>query len=59
MCLADTVAAAEDLATQTKISFDPLPAIVDMVDAAESPPALVHEQWGDNVILDSFIEESK
>ena len=57
VCLADTRAAAEDLATQTKISFDPLPAIVDMVGAAESPPALVHEQWGDNVILDSLFEE--
>ena len=52
VCLAETRAGAEDLAAQTGLSFDPLPAVVDMLEAVDKPPALVHDDWDDNVILD-------
>lgn len=58
VCLADNRAAAEDLVAKTQISFDPLPPVVEMLDAVENPPALVHDDWGDNVILDSRFEEN-
>ena len=58
VCLAETRAGAEDLAAQTGLSFDPLPAVVDMLEAVDKPPALVHDDWDDNVILDSRFEEN-
>ncbi|PPR12028.1 MAG: Caffeine dehydrogenase subunit alpha [Alphaproteobacteria bacterium MarineAlpha11_Bin1] len=58
VCLADTRAAAEDLAEKTEISFDPLPPVIQMLEAVEDHPALVHDDWVDNVILDSRFEEN-
>ena len=57
MCVAPTRAEAEDLADQTQISFEELPAVVDMLQARTNPPALVHEEWGDNVFLESLVED--
>src|SRR6185295_9517468 len=51
MCVAATRAEAEDLADLTEISFEEIPAVVDMLEARTNPPALVHEEWGDNVFL--------
>ena len=58
VCLAETRAAAEDLAARVDLSFDTLPPVVDMLDAADDPPARVHDDWDDNVILDSLFEEN-
>ena len=49
MCVAPTRAEAEDLADATEVDFEELPAVVDMLEARLNPPALVHEQWGDNI----------
>jgi carbon-monoxide dehydrogenase large subunit len=57
MCVAPTRAEAEDLADLTEISFEELPAVVDMLEARNNPPALVHEEWGDNVFLESLVED--
>ena len=38
MCVAPTRAEAEDLADQVEISFEELPAVVDMLDARLKPP---------------------
>src|ERR1051325_3365876 len=57
MCVAPTRAQAEDLADQVHIDFDELPAVVDMLEARARPPALVHEEWGDNVFLESLTED--
>ena len=57
VCVAPTRAEAEDLADQTEISFEELPAVVDMLQARTAPPALVHDEWGDNVFLESLVED--
>ena len=57
MCVAATRAEAEDLADQTEIAFEELPAVVDMLEARTKPPALVHEHWGDNVFLESMVDD--
>ena len=56
MCVAPTRAEAEDLAAQVFVDYDELPAVVDMLAARESGTALVHEDWGDNVFLETFVD---
>ena len=57
MCVAQTRAESEDLADLTEISLEELPAVVDMLEARLNPPALVHEDWGDNVFLESLVDD--
>jgi len=57
MCVAPTRAEAEDLADQTEVELEELPAIVDMIEARTRPPALVHEHWGDNVFLETLWDD--
>jgi carbon-monoxide dehydrogenase large subunit len=57
MCVAATRAEAEDLADQVELDLEELPAVVDMIEARTNPPALVHEHWGDNVFLESFVDD--
>ncbi|MCC8393796.1 xanthine dehydrogenase family protein molybdopterin-binding subunit [Paraburkholderia sp. MMS20-SJTR3] len=56
MCVAATRAQAEDLAAQVFVDFEELPAVVDMLDARRDDSALVHEPWGDNVFLETFVD---
>ena len=56
MCVAPTRAQAEDLADQVELDLEELPAVVDMLEARTRPPALVHEEWGDNVFLESLVD---
>lgn len=57
MCVAATRAEAEDIAAQVIVEIDDLPAVVDMLAARSAhPPALVHEDWGDNVFLHTHID---
>ena len=56
-CIAPTRAQAEDLAQAVYADIDELPAVVDMRDARLAPPALVHEEWGDNLFLESFVDD--
>jgi carbon-monoxide dehydrogenase large subunit len=55
-CLATTRAEAEDLAATVELDIEALPAITDMVRARDADAALVHEEWGDNVFLETFVE---
>jgi len=57
MCVAATRAEAEDLADQVELDLEELPAVVDMLEARTAPPALVHEEWGDNVFLEWVTED--
>jgi carbon-monoxide dehydrogenase large subunit len=57
MCVGPTRAHAEDLADEVGLELEELPAVVDMVQARTNPPALVHEQWGDNVFLESLVDD--
>ena len=56
VCVGDSRAEAEDLAQEVMIEFDELAPVIDML-AARTPDApLVHEQWGDNVALETFLD---
>ena len=57
MCVAPTRAEAEDLADQVELDLEELPAVVDMLEARTRPPAFVHEHWGDNIFLESFVDD--
>ena len=56
-CIAPNRAQAEDLAQAVYADIEELPAVVDMCDARLAPPALVHEEWGDNLFLESFVDD--
>ncbi|MGZ5842960.1 MAG: xanthine dehydrogenase family protein molybdopterin-binding subunit [Xanthobacteraceae bacterium] len=56
MCVAPTRAQAEDIADTVQLDFEELPAIHDMLAAREPASALVHEHWGDNVFLETFVD---
>jgi aerobic carbon-monoxide dehydrogenase large subunit len=56
MCLAATRAEAEDIAASVELDFEPLPAVHDMRTARDAGTALVHEDWSDNVFLESLFE---
>src|SRR5262245_5013396 len=57
MCVAPTRAAAEDLADLVELDLEELPAVVDMIEARTRPAARVHEEWGDNVFLESLADD--
>jgi len=56
VCVADTRAQAEDLAAAVQVEFAELPAVVDMLAARQPGATLVHEAWGDNVVLETRVE---
>jgi aerobic carbon-monoxide dehydrogenase large subunit len=56
MCLADTRAEAEDVASAVTLDLEELPAVHDMLAARTAGSALLHEHWGDNVFLETFVE---
>ncbi len=57
MCVAPTRAQAEDIAALVELQIDDLPAVVDMLAArSATPPALVHDEWGDNVFLHTDVK---
>jgi carbon-monoxide dehydrogenase large subunit len=51
MVVAEDRARAEDALERIEAEWDPRPAVVDMVAAAEPGSALVHEDWGTNVAV--------
>ncbi|MBM3596993.1 MAG: xanthine dehydrogenase family protein molybdopterin-binding subunit [Alphaproteobacteria bacterium] len=53
-CLGATRAEAEDLAEQVELDLADLPAVHDMEQAKAPGAPLVHEEWGDNIVLDSL-----
>ena len=55
-CIAPSRALAEDLAQLVYADIDELPAVVDMVGARIAPPALVHDEWGDNIFLETMVD---
>ena len=57
MCVAPTRAQAEDIADQVELDLEELPAVVDMLAARQDPPALVHDEWGDNVFLETLVDD--
>ena len=55
-CSGDTRAEAEDLAAEVGVTWKELPVVSDMLRAREAGAPLLHEQWGDNVFLESFVD---
>jgi carbon-monoxide dehydrogenase large subunit len=56
MCVAATRGEAEDLAAAVTLDIEELPAVHDMLEARKSNAVLVHEHWGDNVFLETFVD---
>jgi len=56
VCIAASRAEAEDVAERIAVDFDELPAVSDMARARDAGAPLVHEEWGDNVFLDSLVD---
>ena len=55
-CIGPNRACAEDLAQQVFVDFDELPAVVDPLAARKNPSSLVHDEWGDNIFLETFVD---
>src|SRR5215470_13923668 len=55
-CIAPSRGEAEDLANSVTVEFEVLPAVVDAPREMRSSPALIHEQWGDNLYLERVLE---
>lgn len=56
MCLGATRAQAEDAAAGIDVHFEELPAVSDMLAGQRSDAPLVHEDWGDNIYLESSFD---
>ena len=57
VCLGDTRAEAEDIAQMVEVEYEELPPVVDMLAALEPDAPLVHEDWGDNIVLETFTDD--
>ncbi|MEC9369319.1 MAG: xanthine dehydrogenase family protein molybdopterin-binding subunit [Pseudomonadota bacterium] len=57
MCVARTRAEAEDMAARIDVDFEDLPAVHDMLKARDRNSALVHEDWGDNLFLETLVND--
>ena len=56
MCLGDSRAEAEDLAQDVVLDLEELPAVVDMAAAVAADAALVHDEWGDNIMIETRVD---
>lgn len=56
MCVAPTRALAEDIAATIRLDLDELPAIHDMLEGRADTTTRVHEEWPDNVFLETQVE---
>lgn len=57
VCVADTRAEAEDLAQATVVEYKELPAVVDMLDAKAPDAPRLHEDWDDNLVMETFADD--
>ena len=55
MAIGATRAEAEDIAALIEVDFETLPPIVTMADALKKVAPFVHDEWGDNVLVDLTI----
>jgi carbon-monoxide dehydrogenase large subunit len=51
MVVAESRARAEDALDLIEVEWEPLPPLVDMIDAAEPGRPLIHAEWGTNVAV--------
>lgn len=55
MSVAPSRAQAEDLAERVELDLEELPAVADMLTAADGPR--LHEHWPDNVVLTTLVQD--
>ncbi len=55
MCIAQNRALAEDIASAVHSDIEELPAVYDMLSARKPSSDLLHQHWGDNVFLETFV----
>ncbi len=55
MCVAATRAEAEDIAATVRLDLDELPAVHDMLAGRAEGSARLHEEWSDNVFLETNV----
>ena len=56
LVIGTTPAEAEDIATLVEMEFEPLPPVVSMAEALQKNRPFVHEEWGDNILVDIKLE---
>jgi aerobic carbon-monoxide dehydrogenase large subunit len=56
MCVAHTRAEAEDVAAAVTLELEELPAVHDMLAARTPESPLLHDDWGDNVFLETLVD---
>ena len=56
VCIASTRAEAEDIAAACSVDFDELPAVWDINVALKPDAPRVHDDWADNIYVESHIE---
>jgi carbon-monoxide dehydrogenase large subunit len=56
MAIGATPAEAEDVAALVEVDYEPLTPVVTMDDALKKQPPFVHDEWGDNVLVDIKLE---
>ena len=54
-CLGNTRAEAEDVADEVYADIEELPVVVDMLEGRKVDAPLVHDEWGDNVFLETEV----
>ena len=57
MCVAETRAAAEDLVAEVGVDFEELSVAADILAARRPGAPLVHEDWGDNIVLEAVVDD--
>ena len=58
VCVGETRANAEDLIQSIELELEPLDPIVDMLAADAPTSAKVHDEWDNNIILETVVEEN-
>src|SRR5579872_387429 len=56
VCVGRTRAEAEDVAASVEVDLEELPAVHDMLKARLPGAPLLHEHWGDNTFLETFVD---
>ena len=56
MCVGRNRAEAEDVAAAVQVNLEELPAVYDMLQGRRPGAPLLHEHWGDNIFLETFVD---
>ncbi len=57
VCVADTRAEAEDIAQLVEVDFELLTPVTDMLVAKGPDAPLIHEEWDNNIVFETFSDD--